>query len=361
MAGVDLAAVACRIASKGILAADESTGTIGKRLEKHGLENNEGVRRAYRELYMTCPGLGQYLSGAILFKETLMQSSSRGTRFVDCLKAEGIAPGIKLDEGLEPLPGGLPGETHTLGLAALAASAARYAAAGAEFAKWRATLRIQAGGPSEAAVARNADELAEYAAVTQAAGLVPVVEPEILIEGNHDIGRAGEVCQQVLSATVAAMWRKGVLLDGALLKPQMVLQGTEWSGPRPTPQEVAHHTVTSLRRVVPPAIPGILFLSGGQTEEEATLNLQAINEEAQRLGRAPWALTFSFGRALQHSVLTTWAADQSQVGAAQAMALALAEANFRASRGQYSGPHPSTASAQSLQESFRGWRGAEGP
>uniref|UniRef100_A0A7S0WS82 fructose-bisphosphate aldolase n=1 Tax=Chlamydomonas leiostraca TaxID=1034604 RepID=A0A7S0WS82_9CHLO len=277
---------------------------------------------------------------------------------VAVLNEQGIAPGIKVDEGLVPLEGGLEGETWTKGLENLAAAAREYKAQGAEFAKWRATIKVQQGGPSDKAIERNAEDLASYAAICQVSGLVPIVEPEILIDGHHDIGRFQAVTERVIAETFTHMWRKGVHLEGALLKPQMVIPGADYAGGKATPEEVAHHTVTALRRVVPPALPGILFLSGGQSEEEATLNLNAINVAARQMGRAPWSLSFSYGRALQHSVLKTWAANQAAVADAQAMALALAEANSRAALGNYSGPHPTTASTESLRENFRGWSGA---
>mmetsp|Transcript_12968 Transcript_12968/g.22897 ORF Transcript_12968/g.22897 Transcript_12968/m.22897 type:complete len:358 (-) Transcript_12968:780-1853(-) len=356
MAHVDLAEVATRIASRGVLAADESTQTVGKRLEKVGLENTEENRRAYREVYMTCPGFGEHVSGIILYKETLTQKTGAGKSFVECLREQNIAAGIKVDEGLQPLAGGLEGETWTKGLDTLADAAKEYAQAGAQFAKWRATIKIQEGGPSEGAILRNAEDLATYAAISQAAGLVPIVEPEILIDGVHDIARFQQVTERVIAETVTQMWRKGVLLEGSLLKPQMVLPGADHSGPKPSSAEVALRTVTALRRVVPAAIPGILFLSGGQSEEEATINLDAINTTAASLGRCPWRLSFSFGRALQHSVLKLWADDPTQIDRAQVMALALAQANSQASMGAYQGPHPSGASTDTLRETFRGWR-----
>eukprot|EP00798_Chlamydomonas_sp_ICE-L_P016275 gene16275-22455_t len=317
---------------KGILAADESTGTIGKRLEKVGLENVEENRQGYREVWLDTPGLEMFISG--------------------------IYPGIKVDEGLEPLEGGLPGETHTKGLENLAESCKGYVAAGAKFAKWRATIKVQGEAcPSELALKTNADELAQYAKICQAAGLVPIVEPEILIDGDHSPQRFQEVTEKVISECVSAMWKHSVLLEGVLLKPQMVFQGADFSGAKATPAEIALHTITAMKRTLPAAVPGIVFLSGGQTEEEATINLNAINLLAQQADSGcPWALTFSFGRALQHSVLKLWAADKSKVNEARALALAVAQANSQASMGQYTGPHPSTDEGSSLREGFRGWR-----
>ncbi|GIL56530.1 hypothetical protein Vafri_11881 [Volvox africanus] len=358
----DLASVAAKLAApgKGLLASDESTGTIGKRLEKAGLPNTEDIRRAYRELYYTTPGIGHYISGVIMFKETLYQSTAAGRRFVDVLADEGVMAGIKVDEGLAPLPGGGEGETYTKGLEGLEAACREYVAAGAKFAKWRATLKVTDSLPSDLAVERNADDLARYAKICQDCGLVPVVEPEILIDGTHSQARFGDVTERVLGATVAALWRHGVALEGCLLKPQMVIPGAEAEGGKVAAEEVARHTVAALRRVVPPAVPGVMFLSGGQTEEEATINLDAINKEARVVGRCPWALSFSFGRALQASVLKLWSSDQTRVTEAQQLALSLARVNSEAALGQYSTPaggHPSTLTGDSLRENFRGWSG----
>ncbi|KAG2500563.1 hypothetical protein HYH03_001334 [Edaphochlamys debaryana] len=361
---IDLAATAAALAApgKGLLASDESTGTIGKRLEKAGLPNTEDIRRAYREIYYTAPGMGQYISGVIMYKETLYQSTADGRKFVDVLKEAGIMPGIKVDEGLAPLPDGGDGETYTRGLEGLEAACREYAAAGARFAKWRATLKVTDTLPSDLAVERNADDLARYAKICQECGLVPVVEPEILIDGSHSQERFGAVTERVVGACVAALWKHGVSLEGCLLKPQMVIPGAEAEGGKAAPEQVAAATVAALRRVVPPAIPGVMFLSGGQTEEEATRNLDALNREARRAGRCPWALSFSFGRALQASVLKLWAADRTRVAEAQAMALALARVNSEAALGTYCGEqHPSTLGAATLHENFRGWAGQAPP
>ncbi|PNW86605.1 hypothetical protein CHLRE_02g093450v5 [Chlamydomonas reinhardtii] len=357
-----LAQIAAQLAApgKGLLASDESTGTIGKRLEKAGLPNTEDIRRSYRELYYTTPGMGQYISGVIMFKETLYQSTKAGRPFVEVLAEQGILAGIKVDEGLEPLAGAADGETHTKGLEGLEANCREYARAGAKFAKWRATLKVTDTLPSALAVERNADELAQYARICQNCGLVPVVEPEILIDGNHSQERFGQVTEQVIGATVAALWRHGVELEGCLLKPQMVIPGADAEGGKVSAADVARCTVAALRRVVPPAIPGIMFLSGGQTEEEATINLDAVNREAQAVGRCPWVLSFSFGRALQASVLKLWSSDQTRVAEAQQLALALARVNSEAALGNYnasSGSHPSTLGTATLHETFRGWNG----
>lgn len=360
-----LAEVAAALAApgKGLLASDESVGTIGKRLEKAGLVNDEETRRAYRELFYTAPIGKAGISGAIMFKETLQQAAADGTSFVDCLTRQGVMPGIKVDEGLLPFEGHdlATGETSTRGLDTLAAAAGGYRQGGARFAKWRAALRVDAsrGFPSERAVELNAQQLAQYAAVCQAAGLVPIVEPEVLIDGTHNAAEFGAASERVIGATVAQLWRQGVALEGCLLKPQMVIKGADAAGGRAAPEEVAAATLTVMRRVVPAAIPGIMFLSGGQSEEEATLNLNAINVMAQQQGKAPWSLSFSYGRALQASVLKIWSADSSRAAEAKQMAVALAAANAAAVRGAYdaAGKHPSVTSDSSLREAFRGWHG----
>lgn len=350
---------------KGLLASDESTGTIGKRLEKalgDGANTVEN-RRAYRELFYTAPIGEAGISGAIMFKETLFQAAADGTPFTQCLLRQGVLPGIKVDEGLVPLEG-CPEETSTRGLDTLAAACKEYAAAGARFTKWRAALKVGGGAglPSERCIEVNAAQLAEQAAICQAAGLVPIVEPELLIDGDHDQAAFAAASERVISRCVAHLWQKNVLLEGCLLKPQMIIPGADYAGPRATPDEVAEQTLRVMRRVVPAAIPGIMFLSGGQTEEEATVNLNRINQLAREQGRAPWSLSFSFGRSLQASVLKLWSEDQSEgrqgsAEACRAMAAALARANGLAVEGRYAGPHPSITSSQgSLRESFRGWR-----
>lgn len=342
---------------KGLLASDESTGTIGKRIEKAGLENSEENRQQYRELFYTAPIGEAGVSGAILFKETLYQSASDGTPFTECLLRQGVLPGIKVDLGLVPLEG-CPGETSTRGMDSLAAACKEYAAAGARFTKWRSALKVGAGCPSERCIEVNAQQLAEQAAICQAAGLVPIVEPELLIDGEHDQAAFAAASERVISACVAQLWRQGVLLEGMLLKPQMILPGADYTGARPTPDQVAQETLRVMRRCVPAAVPGIMFLSGGQTEEEATVNLNRINQVAQQQGSAPWSLSFSFGRSLQASVLKLWSEDpQGNKAQCREMAASLARANGQAVLGRYKGPHPSITSQQgSLRETFRGWR-----
>jgi fructose-bisphosphate aldolase, class I len=273
--------------------------------------------------------------------------------------------------GLTPLRGANPGETHTLGLEGLAQRCSEYYAAGARFAKWRAALSVP---PSDAAVEANAAQLADYAAVCQAVGMVPIVEPELLVDGAHSAVDAEAATVRVLSACISALRRRGVVLEATLLKPQMAVPGVSYcGGPKPGPEEVAERTLRALSRSVPPAVPGIVFLSGGQSEEEATLNLNAINVAvaAEIKGACPWALSFSFGRALQASVLRQWA-DGPREGAGsaevvarcRATAAALARANGKAARGEYLGPHPTVLGGKdggaSLHEDFRGWSG-KGP
>lgn len=343
---------------KGILASDESVGTLGKRLAKAGVENTENNRRDYRQLFYTAPGIGAHLSGAIMHKEALYQSSSATVPFVQYLSAQGILPGIKVDEGLQPLHD-CPGESHTLGLDSLADNCVLYRRQGARFAKWRAALSIGEGRPSATAVDINARELAQYAAVCQARDLVPIVEPEVLIEGTHTVQLQADISSQVISECMAALWRQpGIHLHELLLKPQMAIPGTDASSGSPSPSDVAHHTLDVMRKCVPPAVPGIVFLSGGQSEEQATVNLNQINSAPPE--SRPWVCTFSFGRALQASVLKIWSADRSHTVQAQKMAVALAAVNGAASVGQYEGAHPSTTSADNLREPFRGWGAASG-
>ncbi|CAL8462920.1 g2454 [Coccomyxa elongata] len=359
MEDVDLKSIAEKltIRGKGILASDESTGTIGKRLEKAGLQNTEDVRRAYRENFYTAD-IGNSISGAILFKETLYQHASDGVPFVKCLTSRGVLPGIKVDQGLVPMPGS-NGETSTRGLETLASECKQYWQQGARFTKWRAALKVSDGLPSEAAIQRNAQELAEYAAIAQACDLVPIVEPEILIDGDYTLQRSGEVSQRVLQSCIAQLWRQPVDLEATLLKPMMVMPGADASQ-KASAQDVAVATLDTMRRSVPPAIPGIMFLSGGLSEKESTLYLNAINNLALQQRKDTWALSFSFGRALQASVLQLWTVERTghvPQGSAKGMAEALARANAAAAKGQFQGPHPSiTSLAGTLRENFRGWR-----
>ncbi|XP_061339136.1 fructose-bisphosphate aldolase, cytoplasmic isozyme [Gastrolobium bilobum] len=316
---------------KGILAADESTGTIGKRLSSINVENVESNRRALRELLFTTPGALQYLSGVILFEETLYQSTAAGKPFVDVLKEGGVLPGIKVDKGTVELAG-TDGETTTQGLDGLAQRCQKYYEAGARFAKWRAVLKIGPNEPSELAIHENAYGLARYAVICQENGLVPIVEPEILVDGPHDIHKCADVTERVLAACYKALNDHHVLLEGTLLKPNMVTPGSD--SPKVAPEVVAEHTVRALQRTVPAAVPAVVFLSGGQSEEQATLNLNALN---QVKGKKPWSLSFSFGRALQQSTLKAWSGKEENVKKAQEAFLTRAKANSEATLGTYKG------------------------
>ena len=316
---------------KGILAADESTGTIGKRLASINVENVESNRRALRELLFTTPGAFDCLSGVILFEETLYQTSSSGHSFVEILNSGGVLPGIKVDKGTVELAG-TAGETTTQGLDDLGKRCAEYYQAGARFAKWRAVLKIGASEPSQLAIMENANGLARYAIVCQENGLVPIVEPEILVDGSHGIDVCAAVTERVLAAVYKALNDHHVLLEGTLLKPNMVTPGSE--APKVSPEEVAKYTVRALQRTVPAAVPAIVFLSGGQSEEEATRNLNAMNQVE---GKKPWALSFSFGRALQQSTLKAWAGKQENLDKAQQAFLSRCKANSAATLGTYKG------------------------
>jgi len=331
---------------KGILAADESTGTIGKRFASISLENTEENRRLYRQLLFTADkAVANHISGVILFHETLYQKADDGTPFPTLLKNMGIIPGIKVDKGVVPLAG-TKDEGTTQGLDGLAERCQQYYKDGALFAKWRCVLKIdpKQGLPSYGAMAENANVLARYASICQANGLVPIVEPEVLVDGDHDIATALRVAEEVLSFTYKALVTHHVYLEGSLLKPSMVTPGQSCAT-KATPEEVGLATVKALRRAVPPAVPGVCFLSGGQSEIESTQNLNAINKVP--LGR-PWALTFSFGRALQASVIKAWGGKPENVAAAQKTLLHRAKCNGMAAVGQYAGEE-AAASAQDSQ------------
>ncbi|KAF8566393.1 hypothetical protein P879_04488 [Paragonimus westermani] len=329
---------------KGILAADESTGTIGNRFKKIGVENNEENRRHYRQLLFTADDtLAKSISGVILFHETFYHVADDGVRLVDHLKRKGIIPGIKLDKGVVPLAGSF-NECTTQGLDGLAERCAQYHKDGAEFAKWRCVLKIGPETPSYLAMMENANVLARYASICQQNGLVPIVEPEVLPDGDHDLITAQKVTEQVLSFTYKALRDHHVYLEGTLLKPNMITPGQSCQQ-RYTPQQIAVATVTALQRTVPVAVPGITFLSGGQSEEEAAVNLNAINSfESVK----PWKLTFSFGRALQASVLATWQGKPENVRKAQEELLKRASICGAASLGKYAGGVVGAAGKQSL-------------
>lgn len=340
----ELVETANKIATKGhgILAMDESNGTCGKRLDSIGVENTEENRRAYRELLVTTPGLGEYISGAILFEETLYQATKEGKSFVDCLNEQNIVAGIKVDKGLVPLVGSND-ESWCQGLDGLAQRCAEYYKAGARFCKWRSVVSVPAG-PSNIALTDCAYGLARYAAIAQSAGLVPIVEPEVLLDGEHDIDATLEVAQDIWAQTFKYMADNKVMFEGILLKPSMVTPGAECEK-RNTPEEVADYTLKMLKRRVPPAVPGIMFLSGGQSELEATLNLNAMNQSPN-----PWHVSFSYARALQNSVLKTWQGEEGNIKAAQEALLKRASANSLAQLGQYTADGESAEAAKGMYE-----------
>jgi len=318
----------------GLLACDESTGTVGKRLESIGMENTEPNRAEWRELLFTAPNLGDYISGAILFEETLYQSSSDpDVSMVDLLSKAGIVPGIKVDTGLIPLAGGGEGETWCRGLDGLYDKCVLHYARGARFAKWRTAVKIdtEKNLPSDLAVEEAAWGLARYARICQEAGLVPIVEPEVLIDGTHDQATTARVQERLVSTTYKRLQENGVMLEGTLLKPAMTVSGVE-AETKPTPEEVAKMTVQTLQRCIPPAMPGVTFLSGGISEEDASIYLNEINKIDRK---GPWALTFSFSRAMQSSCLKIWNGKKENKEKAQAQLVARARANSEASKGEY--------------------------
>jgi fructose-bisphosphate aldolase, class I len=315
---------------RGILAADESTGTIERRFKSINVENTEENRRAYRDLLFSAMGVGQYIGGAILFDETLRQKAADGTPFPQLLEKQGVIPGIKVDAGAKDMAL-CPGETVTEGLDGLAKRCAEYVKLGAKFAKWRAVITIGDGIPSAACVTANAHALARYAAICQAAGLVPIVEPEVLMDGDNTIERCEEVTEWTLRETFAALANQRVAYEKMILKPSMVISGKKCPKQAPV-REVAERTLVVLKRTVPAAVPGIAFLSGGQSEELATDHLDAMN----KLGRGPWTLSFSYGRALQAAALKAWKGSPANVAAAQAVFLHRARMNGLAATGKYS-------------------------
>jgi len=315
---------------KGILAADESHGTIGKRFAAVGVKNKENNRRDYRQTLLTTPGLGEYISGVILYDETLRQSTDGDVAFTEIMRLAGIIPGIKVDAGAKNLAL-YPGEKVTEGLDGLRERLAEYRELGAGFAKWRAVITIGAQAPSSACIEANTHALARYAALCQEASIVPIVEPEVLMDGDHDIDECHEVTEAVLRALFGALYEQNVLLEGTILKASMVLSGTDCPEQADV-DTVAEATLRCLRASVPALVPGIVFLSGGQSEERASEHLNAMNKLAQ--GRAPWPLSFSYGRALQASAMKLWAGDPGNVQPAQEKLLERARANSLAARGQ---------------------------
>jgi len=314
---------------KGILAADESTGTIKKRLDSIGVESTEDTRRAYRELLFTTEGAEEYISGVILYDETIRQSAADGTPFPKLLESKGIIPGIKVDQGAKPLALA-EGETITEGLDGLRERLAEYRELGARFAKWRATYSIEPDKPSEYCVWTNAHALARYAALCQEAGIVPIVEPEVLQDGTHTIEQSRKATGRVLQALYTELHDQRIDFTGTLLKPNMVLSGYEASD-RAGVDEVAETTLECFYKHVPAAVPGIVFLSGGQTDEDATAHLNAMNAR----GPHPWQLSFSYGRALQAPALKAWGGKPESVEAAQRAYYHRAKMNSAARTGMY--------------------------
>ena len=317
-------------AGKGIIAIDESTATIAKRFQGVGIENTEENRRAYREMLLTTPNLGEYISGAILFDETIRQSTKAGVPFARYMSEHGIIPGIKVDKGPQPLAG-FPGEVVTEGLDGLRARLEEYYKLGARFAKWRAVINIGDDIPSGTCIEANSHALARYAALCQEQGLVPMVEPEVLMDGTHDIQTCYEVTEVVLRSLFDALFNQNVLLEGTILKASMIVPGKD-SGEQASVDDVAENTIMCLKTAVPAILPGIVFLSGGQSDEDATAHLDAMN----RMGPNPWPLSFSYGRAMQSAALKIWAQDLvGNVRKAQETVYARARDNGLAALGQW--------------------------
>ncbi|HMH69527.1 MAG TPA: class I fructose-bisphosphate aldolase [Pinirhizobacter sp.] len=317
---------------KGIIAIDESNTTIAKRFQGVGIENTEENRRAYRELLLTTPGLSEHISGAILFDETIRQSTKDGVPFTQVMKKNGIIPGIKVDKGPQPLAG-FPGDVVTEGLDGLRERLQEYAKLGAQFAKWRAVINITDENPSSTAIEANAHALARYAALCQEAGIVPMVEPEVIMDGDHTIEVSYEVHEAVLRSLFNALYEQNVMLEGTILKASMVIHGTK-SAEKADVEEVAEATVRVLKSTVPASLPGIVFLSGGQSDKDATAHLNAMN----RMGPHPWPLSFSYGRAMQQAALKLWAEDiKGNVASAQKIVHERAKENGQAALGQWKG------------------------
>ena len=317
------------LGARGILAADESGPTIAKRLKAIGVESTEENRRAYRGLMLVTPGLGEFVSGVILYEETMGQCDDDGTPLPQRAARLGLVPGVKVDAGKIALAHA-PGDEVTEGLDGLAQRLDGYKRQGARFAKWRAVYNVSDALPSRLAIETNAEALARYAAICQDHGIVPIVEPEVLMDGKHTIERCAEVSEAVLHEVFGALHRHRVVLEYMLLKPNMVVPGKEHPQPA-TPATVAARTIPVLRRTVPPAVAGIFFLSGGQTPREASVNLDAMN----RLGPQPWPLSFSYGRALQEPVLQAWQGQSANIRSAQNALLKRARLNSAARQGTY--------------------------
>jgi fructose-bisphosphate aldolase class I len=319
-------------AGKGIIAIDESTSTIAKRFQGVGIDNNEENRRAYRELLLTTPKLSDYISGAILFDETIRQSTRSGVPFAKYMADNGIIPGIKVDKGAHPLAG-CPGELVTEGLDGLRDRLKEYYKLGARFAKWRAVITIGEDIPSGTCIEANAHALARYAALCQENGLVPMVEPEVLMDGSHDIETCYEVTEATLRSLFGALYEQNVMLEGTILKASMVVAGKDCEE-QASVEEVADATVMCLKSTVPAILPGIVFLSGGQSDEDATAHLNAMNQ----LGNLPWPLSFSYGRAMQQAALQLWSQDLAgNFAKAQSTVYARAKDNGLAALGKWEG------------------------
>jgi len=315
---------------QGILAADESAPTIKKRFDSIGIDSTEENRRDYRTMLFSTPDAGESISGVILFDETIRQNAADGTRLVEMLQSAGMIPGIKVDLGAKPLAG-FPDETVTEGLDGLRERCQEYVELGARFTKWRAVYSVGEAGPSAACITANAHALARYAAIAQEAGLVPIVEPEVLMDGDHNIDDCEVVTEEVLRSVFAELAIQEIELEGMLLKPNMVLSGMDCPEQADV-EEVARRTVQTLKRTVPAAVPGIVFLSGGQPDEVATLHLNAMNKLGVTL---PWHLSFSYGRALQAAPLNAWGGKAENVASGQAAFLERAKANGVATLGAY--------------------------
>ena len=316
---------------KGILAADESSATTEKRFSKVGIQNTEDNRRAYRELFFTAPNIGRYISGIILHDETIRQNASTGESFVNILEDKGILPGIKVDQGLKDMESS-PNEKLTKGLDGLPVRLSEYVSLGAKFAKWRTVITIGAGIPTDANIRQNTKDLAAYAKHCQEAELVPIVEPEVLMEGSHTMAACGAASEKVLTALFEELKNAGVAVEGLILKTNMVVPGKE-SGEKASPVQVAGATLAIFKKVLPNNLPGEAFLSGGQSEVEATENLNEMNKH----GPHPWKLSFSYARALQSTALTTWVGKPENVKAAQAAFIRRAQLNSLATLGKYEG------------------------
>jgi fructose-bisphosphate aldolase class I len=331
-------------AGKGILAADESINTVGKRFASINLENTEPNRQAFRNMLLTAPGEGQYISGVILFDETIRQNALNGKSFVSVLQEEKILPGIKVDQGLEDF-NGQSSEKVTKGLDGLADRLKEYTALGARFTKWRSVITIGEGTPTDANIRQNAKDLASYAFIAQKAGLVPMVEPEVLLDGNHDIMKAKDASTKILTALFEELKAAGVVTEGVILKTSMVLPGK--SSGKADPEDIAKHTLEVFNQVMPRELAGVAFLSGGQGDIEATENLNAIN----RLGQQPWPLTFSYARALQDAATKIWAGKPGNAEAAQKVFIHRCKMNSLASLGKYSADMEKGFMAESGTES----------